>query len=337
MALFRKPLAQRLLGLSRINNPSSITTCRTSLPRKAVMLNHEPAPNKLAPDRGDDGVFRRYLHRRSAPAGLGLLPPGDTLLEKLRDLNISKDRIRLEGLIPPSVESPEATVTVEDAKKILRLTLMEKVKSRLSQIEKDCVSYPDFLEIITAECLDWDLGLEFAKILDESGSVIVLGNIVHLRPQKVVKAVEKHISTTPISPKDPRMKELQELEKQMAAIDKKASTLVKRELWCGLAYLLIQTGAFMRLTFWELTWDVMEPICFYVTSGYFLAGYAFFLRTSKEPSFEGFYQSRLKAKQKRLIEKMKFDVERYEELKNCCYPSSQRPFEGTFTLSNLSS
>ncbi|MBA0793809.1 hypothetical protein Gohar_018192, partial [Gossypium harknessii] len=121
---------------------------------------------------------------------------------------------------------------------------------------------------------------------------------------------------------DPRRKELIELEQQKAAIDTKADSLVRRELWLGLAYLVVQTAGFMRLTFWELSWDVMEPICFYVTSMYFMAGYAFFLRTSKEPSFEGFYQSRFNAKQKKLIESQGFDIRRYNELKEIFYPDS---------------
>lgn len=112
------------------------------------------------------------------------------------------------------------------------------------------------------------------------------------------------------------------MEKQKAAIDEKVHAMVRRELWCGLGFLVVQTAAFMRLTFWELSWDVMEPICFYVTSMYCMGGYAFFLRTSKEPSFEGFYQSRFTAKQKRLLKVHNFDTTRYNELRRACYPSS---------------
>lgn len=136
------------------------------------------------------------------------------------------------------------------------------------------------------------------------------------------------------NPNDPRMKELHELEKQKAAIDRKAESYVRRELWCGLGYLVVQTAAFMRLTFWELSWDVMEPICFYVTSMYFMGGYAFFLRTSKEPSFEGFFQSRFSAKQKRLIKAQDFDVERYNELKKACRPHSSAPQESLVSFTS---
>lgn len=102
-------------------------------------------------------------------------------------MDISKDRIRLDGLRPPAaVEEPqEENLTVMDAKKILRLSQLELVKSKLRMMEKDVVSYPEFVEICAKECSDSELGLEFAKILDNSGSVIVLGNIVFLRPEQV--------------------------------------------------------------------------------------------------------------------------------------------------------
>ncbi|GFQ05501.1 calcium uniporter protein 2 mitochondrial [Phtheirospermum japonicum] len=196
------------------------------------------------------------------------------------------------------------------------------MKLKLRQNEGDCVSYSEFMEICEKECSSKDQSLEFAKILDESGCVIVLGNIVFLRPEKVaqvMKAIQGLLM--PIIP--PSCDEaLQEMEKQKTSIEEKAKLYVRRELWCGLGYLLVQTTIFMRLTFWELSWDVMEPICFYVTSMYFMGGYAFFLRTSEEPSFEGLYKSRLSTWQSRLMKAANFDVERYDELRRACHSHS---------------
>lgn len=137
---------------------------------------------------------------------------------------------------------------------------------------------------------------------------------------QVAKAIHGLMPVPVAHPEDPRRKEFEILEEQKSVIDKKAESLVRRELWCGLAFLMVQTAGFMRLTFWELSWDVMEPICFYVTSMYFMAGYAFFLRTAKEPSFEGFFQSRFSTKQKKLMKANKFDLQRYNELREACYP-----------------
>lgn len=109
--------------------------------------------------------------------------------------------------------------------------------------------------------------------------------------------------------------ELEDLERKISTIDSIAINSVRRELWCGLGFMVIQTIGLMRLTFWDLSWDVMEPICFYITSVYFILGYAFFLRTSKDPSYEGVLQSRLAAKRKRLMNKYSFDAQRWLELR----------------------
>ncbi|KAL5557232.1 hypothetical protein UlMin_039468 [Ulmus minor] len=243
-------------------------------------------------------------------------------------MSIGYARIRLDGLAPPQVEaSPEARIglTVQEAKKLLRVAQLEAVKSRLREMEKSWISYSEFVRICGEGCLNPDEGRSVAKMLDESGTVIVLGNAVFLKPELVAKALQELIPAPEANPNDPRRRELEELEKKKAQIDAKADLLVRRELWGGLAYLLIQTAGFMRLTFWELSWDVMEPICFYVTSVYFMAGYAFFLRTSKEPSFEGFFQSRFSSKQKRLMKLENFDIGRYNELRKAFQPHSPKP------------
>lgn len=105
------------------------------------------------------------------------------------------------------------------------------------------------------------------------------------------------------------------MEAEKAEVERRAAAGVRRELWFGMGILLVQTVGFFRLTFWELSWDVMEPVCFYVTSGYFLAGYGFFLGTKKDPSFEGFFEARFAAKKKRLLRDSDFDLERFNELK----------------------
>ncbi|RWW27220.1 hypothetical protein BHE74_00059310 [Ensete ventricosum] len=113
---------------------------------------------------------------------------------------------------------------------------------------------------------------------------------------------------------DPRREELRKMEEKKAEIDQRAANQVRKELRCGLGFMLAGTAALMRVTFWELSWDVMEPICFYLTSIYFMARYAFFLRSHKEPSFKGYFASRFAAKQKRLMESQNFDLGRFNEL-----------------------
>ncbi|XP_021301179.1 calcium uniporter protein 2, mitochondrial [Herrania umbratica] len=334
MAL-KKTLAEKLFNISKISS-QALTNCRisSSTVRNQVSQKAGKATTSMAPDPGDsngkvsgNGVFRRFLHKGAlfSPA-MRKLPLGENLMERLNEMDISKDRIRLDGLSPylaaKSAVPEVGGLSVDEVKKLLRVAQLEVVKKRLRETGKTWISYLDFIRICGEGYSDPEQGLQFAKQLDESGSVIVLGNVVVLRPEQVAKAIGGLIPLPGPNPNDPRRKELVELEKQKALIDEKADSLVRRELWLGLAYLVVQTAGFMRLTFWELSWDVMEPICFYVTSVYFMAAYIFFLRTAKEPSFEGFYQSRFSTKQKQLMKAHNFDTERYNELGRMFHPHS---------------
>ncbi|XP_060194338.1 calcium uniporter protein 4, mitochondrial [Lycium barbarum] len=276
---------------------------------------------------------REINHAARLPEFLSI-PVGEKLREKLRSMNnITGERIRFQGLAPPApAPALTAEMTVNDAKKILKISQLEKVKSRLREIPMNSITYDKFVEICGEFCFSREQSLEFAKMLDESGSVIVLGDVVFLRPHQVAKSMDKLISESIATPNDPRRRELEHMEKQKSLIDQKAQSLVKGELYCGLGFLVLQTLGFMRLTFWELTWDVMEPICFFVTSLHFALAYGFFLRTSIEPTFEGFFQRRFKVKQKKLMKVHNFDLEKYNKLREAFYNQSCHGFSSTSSI-----
>ncbi|CAN4122790.1 unnamed protein product [Withania somnifera] len=280
------------------------------------------------PDSVNGNLFRRLLLKREISHAARLpdflsIPVGEKLREKLQSMNVTGDRIRFERLALQASSPATAAVriSVSDAKKILKISQLEKVKTRLREIETNTISYSEFVEICGEFCSNTEQRLELVKMLDESGTVIVLGDVVFLRPYQVAKSMDKIISESIAWPNDPRRRELEDMEKQKALIDQKAQTLVKGELYCGLGFLVLQTLGFMRLTFWDLTWDVMEPICFFVTSLHFALAYGFFLRTSKEPTFEGYFQRRFKVKRKKLMKTHNFDLEKYNKLREAFYPT----------------
>ncbi|KAK8619156.1 hypothetical protein V6N13_133123 [Hibiscus sabdariffa] len=319
--MLKKTLVEKLFKFSKMSS-QSLTRYRTS--------SSSAVQNRLItePDQGDgsgNGMSRRFLHEGAMlPPAMRELPMGENLMERLRGVDLYKNRIRLDRLGPHLATQEVAALSNQEAKKLLRVAQLEVVKMRLRDTGKNWVPYSDFIRICGESCSDPEQGSESAKLLDESGTVIVLGDVVVLRPEEVTKAVGGLIPLRCPDSNDRRMKQWVELEKQKSEIDAKADSLVRRELGLGLAYLVVQTVWFMRLTFWDLSWDVMEPICFYVTSMYFMAAYAFFLRTNKEPTFEGFYQTRFTTKQKRLIKAHKFDMAKYDKLKAVFYTCSDK-------------
>ncbi|CAD5170605.1 unnamed protein product [Musa acuminata subsp. malaccensis] len=308
MAALRKTLARRFASLLRPSTAPAPAS-RPSPPRRSSFLQKRPFfQPALPPDRS------------AMPFG------GDRIAERIRCL--CPDRIRLDGLLPPLPPPPkpiavtegeseaeeEKSVSLEEVRKVVRASQVAAARARLVATGESCVPYTDFVRIC-CEASNGEQGLEIARSLDKSGIVIVLGNVVFLRPEEVAKAIENMIpSSLSHHHYDQCREELRKMEETKAEIDQRAANQVRKELQCGLGFMLAGTAALMRVTFWELSWDVMEPICFYLTSVYFMARYAFFLRSYKEPSFKGYFASRFAAKQKRLMESQNFDLSRFNEL-----------------------
>lgn len=99
-----------------------------------------------------------------------------------------KDRIRWDVLSPPPVVTEEVAaeegLTAEDARKLLKVAQLEGLKSRLREMEKTWICYSEFVRVCSEGCSDLEYGIRVARNLDESGTVVVLGNLVLLKPEQ---------------------------------------------------------------------------------------------------------------------------------------------------------
>lgn len=114
------------------------------------------------------------------------MPVGGSLIEKLREIDGSKDRIRLDGIAPPMRET--ASLTVEDTKKVLRAAQMEMVKTKLRETGRSWMTYSEFASVCCEASSDPEDGARIATMLDDSANVIVLGGSVCLRPDQVLSS-----------------------------------------------------------------------------------------------------------------------------------------------------
>ena len=141
---------------------------------------------------------------------------------------------------------------------------------------------------------------------------------------QVVDLVRRAVPLALSPENDPRKEEFEQLQAKKEEIDKLAHKQVRRILWSGLGFFMCQVGLLFRLTFWEFSWDVMEPIAFFTTASGLLVGYAYFLITSRDPTYRDFMESLFLSRQKKLCAAQKFDMERYLELQKQC----RCPLEG---------
>lgn len=129
---------------------------------------------------------------------------------------------------------------------------------------------------------------------------------------------------------DPMREELKKLQDKKEEIDVLAHTQARRILWSGLGFGVITVGFFFRLTFWEFSWDVMEPIAFFTTTTGLVIGYAYFLFTSRDPTYQDFMKRLFLSRQRKLFKRQNFDIERFKELQCKC----KTPLHASTVLKN---
>lgn len=65
------------------------------------------------------------------------------------------------------------------------------------------------------------------------------------------------------------------------SIDLVASRRTSALTWVGLGLMSVQFGILARLTWWEYSWDIMEPVTYFVTYGTAMAVYAYYVLTKQ--------------------------------------------------------
>ncbi|KAE8715155.1 Calcium uniporter protein 5 [Hibiscus syriacus] len=204
------------------------------------------------------------------------------------------ERVTLKVWLSSSASDSKKTgagvdsVTFADARKLMRLVNVESLKTKLGMEGKEVVGYSELLKACESMGVARSLDevIAFARVLDEAGVVLLFRDKVYLHPDKVVDLIRRAVPLALFAENDPLRDELKSLQEKKEEIDVQAHKQVRGILWCGLGFSVLQVGLFFRLTFWEFSWDVMEPIAFFTTTTGIVIGYAYFLFTSRDPSLK---------------------------------------------------
>merc|ERR1711953_701398 len=110
--------------------------------------------------------------------------------------------------------------------------------------------------------------------------------------------------------------EIDAMKPQLDRIEKEAEKL-SRYTHNGLMYSSVALGAIMaRLTWWEYSWDVMEPCTFFVTYGGAILWYSYYLATQTMPGYQSMSDRWTLHHIHRLSRKHNIDIDLYKDLKH---------------------
>ncbi|GLJ26218.1 hypothetical protein SUGI_0503230 [Cryptomeria japonica] len=260
-----------------------------------------------------------FLHHRQI-AQITCFPSQPHLYSLILQGYVSSDQFIPNPLHQNAHSSPasKCPLSTEDAAGTQSCVHLETAKRKLRGISDACISYKKLLLLCTNCAQNAHQGREIIHSLEQSGDIIITGQRVYIHPKQVARAVENVLVLN--SGYCNWVNELKILEEEKKAIDMESEKQVGSEMYFGLGLFILQSGVLFWLTYWELSWDVMEPACFCAGSCYLCARYVFSFITKRDLSFESFHAVRFKSKQRKLMKIRNFDAERYAELQKICRP-----------------
>ncbi|XP_021910003.1 calcium uniporter protein 6, mitochondrial-like [Carica papaya] len=223
-------------------------------------------------------------------------------------------------------------IKFEQAKKLMRLVNVAELKVKLGAEEKEVIGYSELLQVCKSMGIVRSLeeAIAFAIVLDDAGVVLLFRDKVFLHPDKVVDQVRRAVPLALTADYDPVRDELKMLQERKEEIDVLAHKQVRRILWTGLGVAVALVSLFFRLTFFELSWDVTGPIAFFTTTTGIVVGYAYFLFTARDPSYQDLMKRLFLSRQTKLFKKHNFDIKRFKELQQKC----KTPLGATTSIKN---
>lgn len=185
--------------------------------------------------------------------------------------------------------STETRISAEQqqlAQAILEHAAMGELKERLSLEGKlnPCMTYDKFIDFCKESgAASTDAEAEdVCTALHKAGVVLRVKGNVYLNAQEVTNLV---LQVLPQNGDDAERKlhsiqdELTALEAEHSLLNARAKRMANFLLISGFLYAAAHIAVFVYCTYWEFSWDVMEPIAYIVGLVYSWLAYAYFLTT----------------------------------------------------------
>ncbi|XP_003269407.1 calcium uniporter regulatory subunit MCUb, mitochondrial isoform X1 [Nomascus leucogenys] len=136
-----------------------------------------------------------------------------------------------------------------------------------------------------------------------------LFTVLHL--QESQKKREHHL----LEKIDHLKEQLQPLEQVKAGIEAHSEAKTSGLLWAGLALLSIQGGALAWLTWWVYSWDIMEPVTYFITFANSMVFFAYFIVTRQDYTYSAVKSRQFLQFFHKKSKQQHFDVQQYNKLK----------------------
>ncbi|XP_068606692.1 calcium uniporter protein, mitochondrial-like [Brachionichthys hirsutus] len=204
-------------------------------------------------------------------------------------------------------EDPGAIASVfsKDGERVANTTLVDTLLNKDFQLVINNTLYNVSSPEKASASSEHAMGLEDMKYV-----VHLLHTALHLPEHHQLK--ERQL----LEKLDNLKQELSPLEKMKAQLSHAAEFHASKVLWTGMALLSLQGGALAWLTWWVYSWDVMEPVTYFITYGTSIGVFAYYVLTKQDYVYP-------EAKDRQFLHyfhkgasKKTFNLEKYNQLRD---------------------
>ena len=280
-------------------------------------------------DHHKEGGFGRPFHSSS-------------LLKKIAEHTTKQQQQRREQSTTAGASGASETAAPEDdAKKeqrakgfvasldknivdnVLNTRHVQNLRERLDEIKytKEFITIDKFAELCKESGCTEKKPEEYVDIMKNAGLVIQIEDYVYLEPQNITRAVINALPGVPpriYGVSDAELRKLNEeydqMREKVVLAEKKAARRATQLLYGGFIVLIAQLAVFVRFTYVEFSWDVMEPISYFVGLANVIMGYMYFMYTQRDFSFGTWQNQMMQSAMDRQLKTGKFDVTKYEQM-----------------------
>ncbi|RNF22124.1 uncharacterized protein Tco025E_03286 [Trypanosoma conorhini] len=174
--------------------------------------------------------------------------------------------------------------------------LKKKLRARcvLQCSDKRLLTKKEFITLCTTnpyaptnERMTTDEAEQHLERLQQAREVILMGGYVYIRPSDVVNVVNHRLQLPTLTRGAPTYVQ-QSATQQLVAVSKakKKGAVCSRDFWAMVSLLgATQMAILAYLTFLVYGWDVMEPVCYFVTTFTALCAFAYSLVWRRDCTF----------------------------------------------------
>jgi len=249
---------------------------------------------------------------------------------ELRDILSDGFEIKIRGTLykVPQI-STEGTLAfrgIIDANALLQKEKYNKIRHVLKDDVRNAISISEFFQLCERHNISQGEARQVLKALHHAGLVLhfeqnkLLSETIFLHPREITQQVLHSLEVPPtiVADIDSRISEIQvelkPLTEVKARIDLAATKHANRSLVFGFLALCGQFAFLARLVWWELNWDIMEPVAYFIGLATTMGGFVFFSFTGRDYGFRDLWEHVRDKKKRKLAAKENFDEGNFKDL-----------------------